>query len=157
MKIMGVILIVVCGLLMGVSKHRSLKRRVDMLEDLEAFLHSVQLRIEFSLDDLPGILSSDNHAFSGRITELLQKGEFLPSAWNLAAAEFSDAEDRKFAAGIFDDFGKADPEEEKLKLERNRMFCRELILSAKENLSTKGRTEALMPIYLSVITALILL
>lgn len=109
------------------------------------------------MDDLPGILRSDSHKFSCKVSEHLEMGESLPSAWQLAAAEFPCEEDRSFAMGIFKDFGDTGPEEEKIKLERNLRICRELILSAKENLNTKGRAEALMPLYLSVIAALILL
>ena len=142
---------------MSLWKRHSMQKRIDMLRDMESFLNSLLIHIEFSMESLPEMLKSDRHNFPQRVSEYLDGGLSLQKAWSAASDEFADDGDKAFVADILEDFGRAGPKEEKEKAERNLRLCRERIVSAKENIGTKGRSEAVLPIYISVIAALVLL
>lgn len=128
-----------------------------MLEEMEAFLHSLLTRVRFYGEGLLDILRSDCREFPRKVSRLMDKGVDLREAWHLAAECFCNMQDRPFVASIIDELGKSGPEEEIIRLDRNLQLCREHIEAARENMRTKGRSEAVLPVYISLITALVLM
>lgn len=128
-----------------------------MLEDLAKFLHTVLIRIEFAGETLTEIIRTDDSKFAALIKKFLSEGHDLPSAWGHASALFSAEQDKSFVKGILAGFGTAGIDEEREKAQNNLMLCREMLSSAKETMRRKGKGEAVIPLYISVVLALVLL
>ena len=156
-KLMGAVMIIACGIIIGLSVNFGFRKRINILEDFAGFLHESILSIEFSAKSLPDIIAESNSMFAQSISRIIESGAELGVAWQKAADEFSNTSDKSFVINVFEDFGSAGTESECEKLRKSLTHCEEIVRSVKENMQKKGKTQAVLPVYAAVIVLLILL
>ena len=162
-KVMGGLLLVVCGTLGGLYASGSFQNRVNLLEQYLKFLRQAKSMIGYTAADIREVLSLPASLPLLRpvledCLHLLEGGCELGAAWRGGVdLHVQRQSDRELLYSFGDSFGTSDVSGELNKLSLHGELVEQQLSALREELKTKRRIYRIIGMFSGVLTAVILL
>ena len=163
MRVLGCLLLALCGTLSGYAMSRSYKRRVLLMGEYLRFLTQAQSVIGYTAAEAASLLEGIKglalmRPIIDEALRQLREGSSFESAWCSAAGRFvPDKDDRELLCSFGESFGTSNISGELSKLELHKVNASRRYDELSQELKTKSRLYRTVGTFCGVLTASLLL